>query len=133
MLTMHLKVMLPFCVFADETGVARLVAPTVSGFFGILPQRLDGVAALAPGVLSYATAAGSEVFLAIDEGVMVKTGKDVWIAVRHAISSKNLGNLHDAVNVHFLALNAQHIQARQVSGRLESRFMQQFSRVHHAG
>ncbi len=49
---MHLKVLLPFQVFAENTGVSRIVAETREGSFGLLPHRLDCVAALVPGILS---------------------------------------------------------------------------------
>jgi F-type H+-transporting ATPase subunit epsilon len=44
------------------------------GFVRTLPHRLDCVAALAPGILIYETEAEGEVYLAVDEGVLVKTG-----------------------------------------------------------
>ena len=47
---MNLKVLLPFQVFAEKTGVLRIVAETREGSFGLLPHRLDCVAALAPGI-----------------------------------------------------------------------------------
>ena len=50
---MHLKVLLPFGIFAEKTRVSRIVAETREGSFGILPRRLDCVAALAPGILIY--------------------------------------------------------------------------------
>ena len=46
---MNLKVLLPFQIFAEKTGVSRIVAETREGSFGLLPHRLDCVAALAPG------------------------------------------------------------------------------------
>jgi F-type H+-transporting ATPase subunit epsilon len=82
---MHLKVLLPFQIFADETGVSRIVAETLDGSFGLLPHRLDCVAALAPGILIYEAEAGKEVYVAVDEGVLVKTGLDVLVSVRRAI------------------------------------------------
>src|SRR5450432_240364 len=72
---MTLKVLLPFQVFAEKTGVSRIVAETREGSFGILPHRLDCVAALAPGILTYETESDGEVFLAVDEGVLIKTRK----------------------------------------------------------
>jgi len=47
---MHLKVLLPFQIFAEKTDVSRIVAETREGSFGLLPHRLDCVAALAPGI-----------------------------------------------------------------------------------
>src|SRR5210317_2134186 len=71
---MNLRVLLPFQVFADKSGVSRIVAETRAGSLGLLPRRLDCVAALAPGILTYETEAEGEVYVAVDEGVLVKTG-----------------------------------------------------------
>ena len=79
---MNLKVLLPFQIFAEKTGVSRIVAETREGSFGLLPHRLDCVAALAPGILIYETEAEGEVYVAVDEGVLVKTGLDVLVSVR---------------------------------------------------
>jgi len=65
---MSLKVLLPFQIFAEKTGVARIVAETREGSFGLLPQRLDCVAALVPGILTYEIESEGEVYLAVDEG-----------------------------------------------------------------
>ena len=43
---MNLKVLLPFRIFAEETGVLRIVAETREGSFGLLPHRLDCVLSL---------------------------------------------------------------------------------------
>ena len=58
---MNLKVLLPFQVFAEKTGVTRIIAETREGSFGLLPHRLDCVAALAPGILIYEDEAEGEV------------------------------------------------------------------------
>jgi len=52
---MTLKLLLPFQVFAEKTGLSRLVVETREGEYGLLPHRLDCVAALAPGILTYQT------------------------------------------------------------------------------
>jgi F-type H+-transporting ATPase subunit epsilon len=67
---MHLKILLPFRVFAEHDGVSRIVANTADGFFGILPRRLDGVAALVPGILVFETGERGEQIVAVDEGVL---------------------------------------------------------------
>src|ERR1035438_10846240 len=88
---MNLKVLLPFRIFADKTGVSRIVAETREGSFGLLPHRLDCVAAITPGILIYENEAQDEVCVAVDEGVLVKTGLDVLVSVRNAIGGTNLG------------------------------------------
>ena len=94
---MNLKILLPFQIFAEKTGVARVVAQTREGSFGLLPHRLDCVAALAPGILTYETEADGEVFVAVDEGVLIKTGADVLVSVRRALGGADLGQLRAGV------------------------------------
>jgi F-type H+-transporting ATPase subunit epsilon len=67
---MNLKILLPFRVFVEQTGLSRLVAETRQGSFGFLPQRRDCVAVLVPGILTYETKADGELFVAVDEGVL---------------------------------------------------------------
>ena len=83
---MRLKVLLPFRVFAEKSAVSRMVLETRSGSFGILPRRLDCVVALEPGILTYESAEEGEVFLAVDEGILIKTGLDVTVSVRRAMA-----------------------------------------------
>jgi F-type H+-transporting ATPase subunit epsilon len=117
---MHLKILLPFQVFAEKGDVSRIVAETRHGSFGLLPRRRDCVAALAPGILTYETAADGEVFVAVDEGVLVKTGADVLVSVRRATGGPDLGRLRDLVEQEFLALDKQETSVRSVVARLET-------------
>ncbi len=68
---MNLKVLLPYGVFAARSAVARIVAETHEGSCGLLPRRLDCVAALVPGILIYQCAGQPEVYAAVDKGVLV--------------------------------------------------------------
>ena len=124
---MQLKILLPFQVFAEKTGVSRIVAETGEGSFGILPHRLDCVAALAPGILTYETESDGEVFVAVDEGVLVKTGPDVLVSVRRALGGKDLGQLRSAVEQEFLALDESEQNVRSVMAKLETGFLFRFA------
>jgi len=124
---MTLKVLLPFQVFAEKTDVLRIVAETHEGSFGLMPHRLDCVAALAPGILTYETEADGEVFVAIDEGVLVKTGPDVLVSVRRALVGKDLGELREAVTKEFLALDETEQSVRVVMAKLETGFLRRFA------
>ena len=126
---MKLKVLLPFRVFADEPSVSRVVAETSDGSFGLLPHRLDCVAALVPGILSYQTDARDEVFVAVDQGVLVKIGEQVTVSVRRASSGADLAGLRDAVQREFLSLNAQEESVRVACGKLESAFVSRFAKL----
>ena len=127
---MNLKVLLPFQIFADQTGVSRIVAETREGSFGLLPHRLDCVAALAPGILTYQLGAQAEVYMAVDQGVLVKTGMDVLISVRNAIGGTDLGQLHAAVEREFLHLNEREQSVRSVMAKMESDFISRLAEFH---
>ena len=75
-----LKIILPFKVFSQTDDVKRIVAETNEGSLGLLPQRLDCVAALVPGIFSYETEAGAIQYVAVDEGVLVKAGAQVMVS-----------------------------------------------------
>ncbi|MBS0205064.1 MAG: F0F1 ATP synthase subunit epsilon [Planctomycetes bacterium] len=124
---MTLKVLLPFQVFAEKTSVKRIVAETDEGAFGLLPHRLDCVAALVPGILVYETEAEGEVCVAVDEGVLVKTGMDVLVSVRNAIGGADLGQLHAAVEREFLNLNERELNVRSVMAKMESGFIRRLA------
>jgi F-type H+-transporting ATPase subunit epsilon len=128
---MHLKVLLPFQVFAEKADVTRIVAETREGSFGLLPHRLDCVAALVPGILIYQTEAGGEVLVAVDEGVLVKTGADVLVSVRRAIGGTDLGQLHTAVEKEFLTLDENEQSVRTAVAKLETGFLQRFAKFQH--
>ena len=125
-----LKILLPFQVFAEKTGVSRIVAETREGSFGLLPHRLDCVAALAPGILTYQIGAQTEVYMAVDEGVLVKTGLDVLISVRNAIGGTDLRQLHAAVEREFLHLNEREQSVRSVMAKMESDFISRLAEFH---
>ena len=128
---MNLKVLLPFQVFAEKTGVTRIVAETREGSFGLLPHRLDCVAALAPGILIYENKADGEVYLAVDEGVLIKTGPDVLVSVRNAIAGTDLGQLREAVEREFLNLDEREQSVRSALAKMESGFIRRLAEFHH--
>ena len=128
---MNLKVFLPFRIFAEKTAVSRIVAETHEGSFGILPHRLDCVAALAPGILTYETKEDGTVYLAVDEGVLVKAGADVRVSVRRAIGGTDLGQLHEAVKREFLTLDERERNVRAAITRMEDSFIGRFVEFQH--
>jgi F-type H+-transporting ATPase subunit epsilon len=127
---MHLKILLPTEIYADVEGVSDIVAETSDGSFGLLEHRLDCVAALAPGILTYTTSQAS-VYVAVDEGVLVKTGADVLISVRHAIGGTDLDQLHDEVKRNFLTLDREEQKVRDVVAKMEAAFAGRFAELQH--
>jgi F-type H+-transporting ATPase subunit epsilon len=128
---MNLKILLPFEVFAEKTGVSRIVAETREGSFGLLPHRLDCVAALAPGILIYENEAEGEVYVAVDEGVLIKTGPDVLVSVRNAIAGTDLGQLRESVEREWLNLDEREQRVRSVMAKMESGFIRRLAQFHH--
>ncbi len=123
----NLKILLPFQVFTDKTGVSRIVAEGRGGSFGLLPHRLDCVAALAPGILIYETEAEGEVFVAVDEGVLIKTGPVVLVSVRRAIEGKDLAQLRDTVEKEFLTLDESEQNVRSTLAKMETGLLRRFA------
>ena len=129
---MHLRLLVPSRVFADLPGVSRIVAETSAGSFGLLPHRLDCVAALTPGILTYQAAGEAEVFVAVDDGVLVKTGSDVFVSVRRAVGGADLGSLRDVVQKQFVTLSDDEQGQRQAIARMETELLRRLSELHHA-
>jgi F-type H+-transporting ATPase subunit epsilon len=127
---MNLKVLLPFQIFAEKTGVSRIVAESNEGSFGLLPHRLDCVAALVPGILIYETKEDGEVCVAVDEGVLVKAGTDVLVSVRRAVAGTDLAQLHEAVKRDFLTLDEGQQSIRSVLAKMESDFIRRIAAFH---
>jgi F-type H+-transporting ATPase subunit epsilon len=125
----HLKILLPMRVFADFGGVKRIVAESGKGSFGIWPHRLDCVAVLAPGIFIYETESGGETYVAVDEGVLVKTGLDVIVSVRNAIRGEHLETLRETVEREFLQLGVEERDLHASLARLESDFVRRYQRL----
>jgi F-type H+-transporting ATPase subunit epsilon len=126
---MNLKVLLPFGIFTEKTDVLRIVAETQEGSFGLLPNRLDCVAALVPGIFNFETKSEGEIFIAVDEGILVKTGSDVLVSVRRAIGGSDLGQLSELVEREFLTLDEHEQTMRFALAKLEVGFLQRLGSI----
>jgi len=127
---MNLKIILPFQIFTEKKDVSRIVAEAREGSFGLLPQRLDCVMALEPGIFIYETEAEGEVYVAVDEGVLIKTGQEVLVSVRNAIVGTNLNQLREAVEREFLTLDKSEERIRSVMAKLESELVSRLVEFH---
>jgi len=107
------------------------VVETQDGEFGLLPHRLDCVAALVPGILIYETESEGETFVAVDDGVLVKSGQDVLVSVRQAIGGRDLAQLHNVVKKEFLTLDEQEQHVRLIVAKLETEILRRLATFHH--
>jgi F-type H+-transporting ATPase subunit epsilon len=129
---MTLKILLPFQVLLETREVSRIVGETKKGSFGLWPRRLDCAALLVPGIVTYQSDADGERYVAVDEGVLVKTGKTVLISVRHAFIGADLGKLKNLVEEKFLKIDEYEIKVRSILARMESDIIRQTRRSYDA-
>jgi F-type H+-transporting ATPase subunit epsilon len=122
---MRLKVLLPNGVLMDEE-VTKVVAEAENGSFCLLPRHIDFLAALVPGLVSFASVSGAEEFLAVDEGILVKCGSEVLVSTRNAVRGPDLGKLEQTVEQSFRRLDDQETMARSAFAKLEASFIRRF-------
>jgi len=72
-----------------------------------------------------------EQYVALDEGVLVKSGREVLVSVRQAIAGTDLRQLREAVEREFLTLDEQEQGLRIVMAKLESSFVRRFADFRH--
>lgn len=122
---MRLQILLPTRVLADEE-VVEVSAEGVHGNFTILPRHVDFLVALVPGLLSFERADGSERYVAVDGGLLVKYGADVLVPTRRGVVGDDLYGLRDLVQREFLAEDERERQTRSAIARLEADFIRRF-------
>lgn len=122
---MILKVLLPKQVMV-ETQVRKVVAEGQDGSFCLLPRHIDFVSALVPGLLEYETAVGEEIYLAVDEGVLVKCGAEVLVSTRNAVRGSDLGQLQKLIREQFAELDEMEKLTRSAMAKIEVDFVRRF-------
>ena len=103
-----------------------MVAEAENGSFCLEPRHIDFVSALAPGLLSYVTREGDERFVGIDEGILVKCGREVRVSTRDAVLGDEPQALHAAILHRISELSEHERNARSVLARLEAGVAKQF-------
>lgn len=116
---MHLQLLLPTEVLVDAP-VTKIIAEAYDGVFCLLPRHIDFVAALVPGVLCFFPEDATEYFAAIDEGVLVKCGRGVFVSAFDGVLGKDLEGLQTLVEERFLTLDEHERKARTALSRLEA-------------
>jgi F-type H+-transporting ATPase subunit epsilon len=129
---MRLEIIIPSGVFLSVANVTRIVVMTPAGSFGLLPHRLDCATVLSPGLLTYSGATPGEVHVALDAGVLTKTGAQVIVCVRRAIRGADLGHLRQAVEQDLLKLSEQEKSNRTALAHLESGLVRAFVELQRA-
>lgn len=129
---MRLKLCLPTRTLHEEQ-VEKIVAEAPNGAFGMLPRHIDFVAALVPGILAVTLEGGREILFGVDEGILVKRGRDVMISVRNAVKGDDLASLRRTVEQEFLQLDERERTARAALARLEAGVVRRFIQLEERG
>ena len=127
---MRLRVLAPTEIVVDEP-VARVIGEAENGAFCLLPRHIGFVTALAPGLLSYETPEGEEVFLAVDEGILVKCGSEVRVSTRYAARGPDLDHLRETVERRVREIDDRERRARSALARLEADLVRRFVEMGH--
>src|SRR5690625_6016150 len=126
---MNLKILLPHGVFSKIENLKKRVVETTAGSYRILTRRLDCTAALETEILLYETENDGKKYIAVNEGILIKTGNEVSISVRNAIGNAPLGELKAMVEKEMQELDELEVNARSVMAKLETGFLRSFQKL----
>lgn len=121
---MRVKILLPYKSLL-ETECEKISAPGQGGAFQILPKHVDITWTLEPGIIEIFYKNHSDYF-AIDTGVLVKRGPDVFISVIRGIKGDSLEELDKSVSEVFTKLSTKEKEARLVLTKLETDTLRKF-------
>lgn len=105
----------------------KVYAEAENGTFTLLPKHTDFVSALVPSVLMITNDEDEELFFGIDQGILVKHGYGVDIAVRRGVQGHDLATLTDTIQSTFIAVDEEERVARTALSRLEAGIVRRFS------
>lgn len=129
---LRLRVLLPTEVLVDEDAV-KVIAEADNGSFCLLPRHIDFVASLVPGVMSFETPGGTEHFVALDNGILVKCAGVVTVSTPRGVRGVELDELQSLVEERFLDLDEHERKARAALARLEAGTLRGFQKLQEIG
>jgi F-type H+-transporting ATPase subunit epsilon len=112
-----------------EGRATRMNAVAPNGAFGILPNHVDFVTALVPSVLTLCLLDGREEIFGLDEGLLVKKGHRIDVAVLRGVRGDDLGSLKETVETSFIQMDEEERQARSALSRLEADMVRRFAEL----
>ncbi len=127
---MKLKLLIPTQILIDRE-VTKVIVEAENGHFCLLPHHVDFVAALVPGILSYTIATEEEIFVAVDEGILVKCDREVLVSTLNAIEGDSLETLKQTVVEQFQILDEREKLTRSALAQFEASMMRHFGELSH--
>ncbi len=137
--SLKFRLIQPTGVLLDVTA-RRVLAESLEGSFAVLPRHIDGVAALAVGIVQIDAltcpadgedAGGNRYYAAIDGGLLVKCGGEVTISTPQASVGKSLAAMADVVAEQFRERDEQERLTRSALARLEAGTLRELQRMEH--
>ena len=122
---MDLKVLLPDKIIW-RGKVKKIIGEALNGSFCLLPAHIDFVTILVPGIFYTVSEDNVETYLAVNEGILIKTGSEVTVTTRNAVPGEDLDSLKKQVAQDFQKINEQDRHARNVLQKLEADFVRRF-------
>ena len=122
---MMLKILLPAEVLLTQE-VKKIVAEAENGSFCLMPNHIDFVATLAPGIFTYELTAGGQELLAMDVGTLIKKGPNVLVSTRNAVRAPDLGKLKQVVVEQYDILDEREKMVRSAAAKLEASLIRRF-------
>ena len=122
---MDLRVLLPDKIIW-QGKVKKIVGEAIDGSFCLLPAHIDFVTILASGIFYSVTEDDEDIYLAVNEGILIKTGSEVTITTRNAVPGEDLDSLKKQVAQDFQKINEQDRHARNALQKLEADFVRRF-------
>ena len=122
---MNLNVLVPGGILLSRES-RKISGEAINGAFTLLPRHLDFVTILRPGLLYFITGDREEIFVAVDRGVLLKTGTDVQVSVRDAVKAGGLEEVRETVRQRYRKLDENQRKSRTALARMESEFIRRF-------
>ena len=123
---MQVRIGLPGSALYQGSAI-QVSGVAANGGFGILPNHIDFVTALVPSVLLVTEPGGTERIFGIDEGMLVKKGHTVEIAVQRGVEAPDLASLDAAVSDFWDTMEDEERAARAALSRLEADMVRRFA------
>lgn len=121
----RLMILLPTQVLLD-VPVVSVIADGEDGAFCLRPRHVDFLSALVPGILSYTDSESRQHYVAVAEGILVKSERTVRVSVRHAVCGDDLAGLRRTVAEQFQQIDERERNAQSAVARLEADFVRRF-------
>ena len=122
---MDLKILLPEKTYW-QGKVKKIVGEAINGFFCLLPHHVDFLTIMNPGIFFAQTEKDEDVYIAINEGILIKFNYTVTLSTRGAVKGNNLGDLKKEIEENFAKINEQEKGARNALQKLEADFVRRF-------